>query len=46
MTLLMRMRQDAFLNLLAQSFGVLKEPLRYIVHSATAPIEFVSNEEQ
>jgi hypothetical protein len=30
---------DAFLNLLAQSFGVLKEPLRYIERSATAPTE-------
>jgi hypothetical protein len=39
--------EDAFLNLLAQSYGVLKKPLCYIVHLATAPIEFVSsNEEQ
>jgi hypothetical protein len=38
--------EDAFLNLLAQSFGVIKEPLRYIVHSGTAPTTFVTNEEQ
>jgi hypothetical protein len=38
--------EDAFLNLLAQSFGVLKEPLRYIVCSAMAPTEFVSNGEE
>jgi hypothetical protein len=38
--------EDAFLNLLAQSFGVIKEPLRYIVHSDTAPAIFVTNEEQ
>jgi hypothetical protein len=35
--------EDAFLNLLAQSFGVLKEPLCYIKRSATEPTEFVSN---
>jgi hypothetical protein len=38
--------EDAFLNLLAQSYGVLKEPLRYIVCSATVPDAFSSNEEQ
>jgi transposase-like protein len=38
--------EDAFLNLLAQSYGVLKEPLRYIVCSATVPDVFSSNEEQ
>jgi hypothetical protein len=38
--------EDAFLNLLAQSFGVLKEPLRYIVCSDTIPDAFVSSEEQ
>jgi hypothetical protein len=38
--------EDAFLNLLAQSYSVLKEPLRYIVHSATVPDAFSSNEEQ
>jgi hypothetical protein len=39
--------QDAFLNLLAQSYGVLKEPLRYIVRSDTVPDAFSSkNKEQ
>ena len=38
--------EDAFLNLLAQSFGVLKEPLRYIVRSEAPPDEFVTHEEE
>jgi hypothetical protein len=39
--------EDAFLNLLAQSFGVLKEPLRYIVvRPAEKPTEFISQEEE
>jgi hypothetical protein len=38
--------EDAFLNLFAQSYGVLKEPLRYIVRSATVPDAFSSNKEQ
>jgi hypothetical protein len=38
--------EDAFLNLLAQSYSVLKEPLRYIVCLATVPDTFSSNEEQ
>jgi hypothetical protein len=38
--------EDAFLTLLAQSYGVLKEPLRYVVCSATVPDTFTSNEEQ
>jgi hypothetical protein len=38
--------EDAFLNLLAQSYGVLKEPLRYIVCLATVLDAFSSNEEQ
>jgi hypothetical protein len=38
--------EDAFLNLLAQSFGVLKEPLRYIVRPETVPATFVTSEEQ
>jgi hypothetical protein len=38
--------KGAFLNLLAQSFGVLKEPLRYIVHPETIPEVFASSEEQ
>ena len=29
--------EDAFLNLLAQSYGVLKEPLRYVVRSDSSP---------
>ena len=32
--------EDAFLNLLAQSYGVLREPLRYVVRSDTAPKRF------
>jgi hypothetical protein len=35
--------EDAFLNLLAQSFGVLKEPLHSVVCSATAPTELVTS---
>jgi hypothetical protein len=38
--------EDAFLNLLAQSYGVLKEPLRYITRKETPPAEFVTNEEE
>jgi uncharacterized membrane protein YgcG len=38
--------EDAFLNLLAQSFGVLKEPLRYIVRPEIVPDVFVTSEEQ
>jgi hypothetical protein len=38
--------EDAFLNLLAQSYGVLKEPLRYIVRLDTVPDAFSSNEEE
>jgi hypothetical protein len=38
--------EDAFLNLLAQSFGVLREPLRYVVRPDTAPAEFATNEER
>jgi hypothetical protein len=29
---------------LAQTFGVLKEPLRYVVRSATPPTDFISEE--
>jgi hypothetical protein len=36
--------EDAFLNLLAQSSGVLKEPLRYVVRSATMLTDFISEE--
>jgi hypothetical protein len=38
--------EDAFLNLLAQSVGVLKEPLYYIVRPAEMPTEFVSHKEE
>jgi hypothetical protein len=38
--------EDAFLNLLAQSFGVLKEPLRYVVCPETVPDVFASSKEQ
>jgi hypothetical protein len=38
--------EDTFLNLLSQIFGVMKEPLRYIVRSDTVPTTFVTNEEQ
>jgi hypothetical protein len=38
--------EDAFLNLLAQSFGVLHEPLRYIVCPKAAPAEFATTEEE
>jgi hypothetical protein len=38
--------EDLFLNLLAQSYGFFREPLRYMVHSATVPIAFATNEEQ
>jgi hypothetical protein len=38
--------EDAFLNLLAQSFGVLREPLRYIVRPENPPAEFATMEEE
>jgi hypothetical protein len=38
--------KDAFLNLLAQSFGVLREPLRYVVCPDMPPMEFATNEEE
>jgi hypothetical protein len=37
---------DAFLNLLAQSYGVLKEPVRYVVRLVTVPDTFTMKEEQ
>jgi hypothetical protein len=40
------MHEDAFLNLLAQSYGVLHEPLHYIVPPDMAPVEFTTNKEQ
>jgi FPC/CPF motif-containing protein YcgG len=38
--------EDAFLNLMSQTFGVLKESLHYIVHPATMPTTFGSDEEE
>ena len=38
--------EDALLNLLNQKFGVLKKPLRYIVHPDEAPAEFASAQEE
>jgi hypothetical protein len=38
--------EDAFLNLLSQTFGVLREPLRYVVCPATPPAVYSSEEEQ
>lgn len=37
--------KDAFLNLLAQTFGVLKEPLCYAVRPDMPPATFTTNEE-
>jgi hypothetical protein len=38
--------EDAFLNLLAQSYGVIREPLRYVVCPDTAPETFATMEEE
>ena len=38
--------EDVFLNLLAQSYGVLCEPLRYVVRPDTAPADFNTTEER
>jgi hypothetical protein len=38
--------KDAFMNLLAQLLGVLKEPLHYNVCPNILPTEFVSNKEK
>ena len=38
--------EDAFLNLLAQTYGVIHEPLRYVVRSDVAPDTFATTEEQ
>jgi hypothetical protein len=40
------MHEGAFLNLLAQSFGVIQEPIRYVVHSEVVPTTFVTDEEE
>ena len=37
--------EDAFLNLLVQSYGVLHEPLHYVVCPATAPEAFATTKE-
>ena len=38
--------EDAFLNLLVQSYGMLHEPLRYVVHPVTAPEAFATTKER
>ena len=38
--------EDAFLNLLAQSYGVLREPLRYVVRSEEVPEAFATTHEE
>jgi hypothetical protein len=38
--------EDAFLNLLAQSYGVLWEPLHYVVCPEVTPEAFAMTEEQ
>ncbi len=38
--------EDAFMNLLAQSFGVIREPLRYVVRPEVVPETFATTEEQ
>jgi hypothetical protein len=38
--------KDAFLNLLAQSYGVLCEPLIYVMHPETMPTTFLPTKEQ
>jgi len=38
--------EDAFMNLLAQSFGVIREPLRYVVRPEAVPETFATTEEQ
>ena len=38
--------EDAFLNLLAQSYGVIREPLRYVIRPETVPETFATTEEQ
>jgi hypothetical protein len=38
--------EDAFLNLLAQSYGVLREPLRYVVCPEEEPDEFATTKEE
>jgi hypothetical protein len=37
--------EDAFVNLLASSFGVSGEPLHYVIHDEEAPDEFESDEQ-
>jgi hypothetical protein len=38
--------EDAFKNLLAQTYGVLRELLRYVVRPAITPTDFVGTEEE
>ena len=38
--------KDAFLNLLAQCYGMLHEPLQYVVRPETAPETFATMEQR
>jgi hypothetical protein len=38
--------EDAFVNLLKQKYGILKEPLAYVVHPEEMPEEFETAEER
>ena len=38
--------EDACFNLLAQTYGVLKEPIRYVVHPEAVPNDFQNEEEE
>ena len=38
--------EDAFLNLLAQTYGVQNEPIRYVVRPEVVPNQFASQEEE
>ena len=40
------LHEDAFLNLLTQVYGVLGEPIRYVVRSAVPPTVFVDDTEE
>ena len=40
------MHEDAFLNLLKQSYGILKEPLSYVVCPEEVPAVFATNQEE
>ena len=38
--------EDAFLNLLAQTYGVQNEPIRYVIRPEVVPNQFASQEEE